>query len=182
MKRLLPLLVLALGCATSSPPADLPTWSPQRRQAQGNDHIFLQALILEVPARGLPEVRSGPLEMGVLNAALGTPGARVLQSPNLVTTPDSPAELFVGEMAAGETVGLRLAVENKGSGDLSGTFLLTDLDKNGEPYKVAEASFDLKVGDSPLQVEIPGQRFVPGGDEIFFQDRVFLIVIEASKE
>lgn len=186
MKRPLLLLVFALPLGCSSPPKadpDLPTWSPERRTAQPkSEQIFLQALVLEVPARGLSEIRSGPLEMNVLNLALVTPGARVLQSPNLITTPDQPAELFVGEMVAGESVGLRLAFENKGNGNLTGSFSLTDLKENGTPYQAAEATFELKIGDRPLLVEIPGKRLIPGGDEVIFQDRVFLIVIESRQE
>jgi len=184
MKRLLPLLLLLpLGCASTAADGKLPTWSPERSQVEPKkEQIYLQALILEVPARGLSEVHSGPLDVGVLNEALGTPGSRVLQSPSLITTPDQPASLFVGENVAGESVGLRLEFETKGAGQLTGTFSLTDLKEDGTPYQAAEATFELKLGDRPLQVEIPGQRLVPTGDEVILQDRVFLIVIEGRSE
>lgn len=185
MKRplLLLLLALPLGCASPTAQGDLPTWSPTRLEVEPkSEQVFLQALILEVPARGPTETRSSSLEMGVLNEALGTAGVRVLQSPSLITTPDKPASLFVGENFAGESVGLRLEFENKGDGNLSGTFILTDLKKDGTPYKAADASFELKVGGPPLMVEVPGQRFVPVGDESVLQERVFLIVIEGRQD
>ena len=65
---------------------------------------------------------------------------------------------------------------------LSASFSLTDLKEDRTPYKAADASFELTLGDRPLLVEVPGQRLIPGSDEVIMQDRVFLIVIEALQE
>lgn len=178
-------LLFVLGCATGAPPPsdDLPRWTGSEGSLRGRQGALrLQVLVLEVPARGLEGVRTGPLDVAVLDRALRAEGTRVLQSPSLSFTPERPASLFVGETVGGENVGLRLEFEGRSGGGGEGRFSLTDLRPGGEPYLAAEARFELHPDLGPQQIEIPGRRLIPLGDSTVEQERVFYVVIEAKRE
>ncbi len=182
------LTVSCLACA--APPASdaLPRWEVAEplaagRSPRGQVQVQVDALLLEVPARGRETVRRGPLTPATLAALLRAPDVTIVQAPTLWALPDQVARVFAGETSAGERARVTLEVLARPDGALNGRIVIAEWLGSDTPERaevVAEATFEARWREgSPLLVEIPGKKLVASGDVVTDEPRVYLLYVAA---
>ncbi len=188
---------LALSCTACA--GALPRWeSPDRVQRPpGPEYelreelrelppplILLDVELLEVPARGLEQVRSGPVEAVRLEELRVLPGARVVQQLSLPTRVDDPARVFLGEEHQGKRAGQSFELVARSDWTLTGELTLSEWRDHGRSEHVevlTRASFADRW-EEPLLIEVPGRRRVASGLGLVLDEpRVFLLHVSARR-